>query len=253
MDTKLKGAVGRVLDYLNTGDIKGVISVTGTSVAPRKLWGDDLRALVDAVHSQRAEARPTDLSKRLREWADTEQMALRYANIMRSAAAEIDVYYGGMLAWKRTAEQKDSTIIEMREQLKAKEVALGAAHARLLEMESPPAVFRNDGQEPDWKAYAREEGRLEGIEQAAKEADHWQQINPSNKSGEYIAAAIRGLATGQVRTMGADVTAEGVTTWPGGLHAIKCDALPSDMIVVRSGAQAWAMSLTTGEIVKVQQ
>jgi hypothetical protein len=32
-----------------------------------------------------------------------------------------------------------------------------------------------------------------GLELAAREADHWQQINTSHKCGTYIATAIRGI------------------------------------------------------------
>ncbi len=51
----------------------------------------------------------------------------------------------------------------------------------------------------EWSLNAKEEaiylaGLRAGLERAAKEADHWQQINQSHRCGEYIAAAIRGLA-----------------------------------------------------------
>jgi hypothetical protein len=51
---------------------------------------------------------PTDLSKRLRDCARLlDQTRPEYAALMVSAADEIERYYGGMMAWKQTAEKKD--------------------------------------------------------------------------------------------------------------------------------------------------
>lgn len=51
----------------------------------------------------------TDLSKRLRETAKTPAAKMHlYSQIMCQAADEIDRYYNGMLAWKKTAEKKDA-------------------------------------------------------------------------------------------------------------------------------------------------
>lgn len=38
-----------------------------------------------------------------------------------------------------------------------------------------------------------EKARREAIEEAAKEADYWYELNKSHRCGDYIAAAIRGL------------------------------------------------------------
>jgi hypothetical protein len=54
------------------------------------------------------ERKSTDLSKQLREYAKNPGYSHNdYADTMRQAADEIERYYGGMLAWKRTAEAKD--------------------------------------------------------------------------------------------------------------------------------------------------
>lgn len=54
------------------------------------------------------ERAPTDISKRLREYASNPGYSHNdYADTMRAAAEEIERYYGGMLAWKQTAEKKD--------------------------------------------------------------------------------------------------------------------------------------------------
>jgi len=54
------------------------------------------------------QAQPTDISRRLREYAANNRYSHNdYADTMRQAADEIERYYGGMLAWKQTAEKKD--------------------------------------------------------------------------------------------------------------------------------------------------
>lgn len=55
-------------------------------------------------------AAPTDLSTRLRESADAVMLQADRAKLMRSAADEIERYYGGMMAWKRSAEMPVSVI-----------------------------------------------------------------------------------------------------------------------------------------------
>lgn len=51
---------------------------------------------------------PTDISKQLREYAaDSGYSHNDYADTMLAAAFEIERYYVGMLAWKKTAETKD--------------------------------------------------------------------------------------------------------------------------------------------------
>jgi len=52
---------------------------------------------------------PTDISTRLLEYASNPGYSHNdYADTMRAAAEEIERYYGGMMAWKRTAEAKDA-------------------------------------------------------------------------------------------------------------------------------------------------
>lgn len=53
--------------------------------------------------------KPTDISKRLREYAGNNGYSHNnYADTMRAAADEIERYYGSMLNWKKTAEAKDA-------------------------------------------------------------------------------------------------------------------------------------------------
>jgi len=52
-----------------------------------------------------AAKKPTDISARLREYADNNGYSHNdYADTMRAAADEIERYYGGMMAWKATVE-----------------------------------------------------------------------------------------------------------------------------------------------------
>ena len=51
--------------------------------------------------------KPTDISQRLRERAAGSMPNQDDAKLMVTAAEEIERYYGGMLAWKKTAEKKD--------------------------------------------------------------------------------------------------------------------------------------------------
>lgn len=56
--------------------------------------------------------RVTDLTTKLRQCVRTENMANRHANLFLAAAAEIERYYGGMIAWKQTAETRDKQLSE---------------------------------------------------------------------------------------------------------------------------------------------
>lgn len=64
-------------------------------------------------------AAPTDLSTRLRESADAVMLQVDRAKLMRSAADEIERYYGGMMAWKKSAKEADARAIEVRATLAA--------------------------------------------------------------------------------------------------------------------------------------
>jgi hypothetical protein len=67
-------------------------------------------ATAQATPAASSESQPTDLSKQLRRDAEFVGMA-QYIQVrpqmLLAAASEIERYYGGMLAWKRTAEAKD--------------------------------------------------------------------------------------------------------------------------------------------------
>lgn len=70
-------------------------------------WAIYQRAL--AMAPKQEARKPTDISKRLREYAGNSGYSHNdYADTMRAAADEIERYYGGMVAWKNTAEKKDS-------------------------------------------------------------------------------------------------------------------------------------------------
>lgn len=57
------------------------------------------------------DAQRTDISARLREYASNPGYSHNdYADTMHAAAYEIERYYGGMLAWKQTAETKDKKL-----------------------------------------------------------------------------------------------------------------------------------------------
>lgn len=53
-----------------------------------------------------APSEPTSLSRQLRTAANAD-VGIDLAKLLIGAAEEIDRYYGGMLAWKKTAEKKD--------------------------------------------------------------------------------------------------------------------------------------------------
>jgi hypothetical protein len=67
-------------------------------------------------------ARPTDLSKRLREHDDAR--LYHEADVLMSCAAdEIERYYGGMVAWKQAAEAKDASLAQLAERVAVLEAA----------------------------------------------------------------------------------------------------------------------------------
>lgn len=62
--------------------------------------------------------KPTDISQRLCEYAGNSGYSHNdYADTMRVAADECERFYGGMVAWKETAQQKDRMIIDLRAKL----------------------------------------------------------------------------------------------------------------------------------------
>lgn len=62
-----------------------------------------------AAAAQPEQAKPTDISERLRKYAIGHfDGGHSYEKLMLAAADEIERYYGGMLAWKQTAEAKDA-------------------------------------------------------------------------------------------------------------------------------------------------
>jgi hypothetical protein len=95
-NTGLEGL--EVLDWTRDGMIDGTEFVRLDDVRP-------LLATQSAKQGAQTEtSKPTDLSHRLRETADQQP---GWKSLLMAAAEEIERYYGGMLAWKQTAEKKD--------------------------------------------------------------------------------------------------------------------------------------------------
>ncbi len=80
--------------------------------------GYSIVPLYRAVVQAQEPRKPTDISQRLREYASNSGYSHNdYADTMRVAADECERFYGGMVAWKETAQQKDRTIIDLRAKL----------------------------------------------------------------------------------------------------------------------------------------
>lgn len=77
--------------------------------------------------------RVTDLTTKLRKLPSSENMANRHAEVMLAAAAEIERYYGGMIAWKQTAETRDRQLAEAMEKRVTERV-----EARVAEQSNKP-------------------------------------------------------------------------------------------------------------------
>jgi len=71
--------------------------------------GDAAREALKQSFAQPAQepSKPTDILKRLMQYAVDPECSQACADTMRAAAEEIERYYGGMLAWKAIAEAKD--------------------------------------------------------------------------------------------------------------------------------------------------
>jgi hypothetical protein len=83
---------------------RGIIGANTTLTGPQLIMLCDALAAPSAA----APAAPTDISQRLREYSGNPGYSHNdYADTMLAAAEEIERYYGGMMAWKRTAEKKD--------------------------------------------------------------------------------------------------------------------------------------------------
>lgn len=106
----------RFLDYAHEGDRLGTAQygqedgefADHATQAAWEAWQARAAALVQAQEPRK----PTDISKRLRAYADERAIAAHYADLMRVAADEIERYYGGMLNWKATAEAKDAAPVQ---------------------------------------------------------------------------------------------------------------------------------------------
>lgn len=95
---------------------------------------DRLPAYRELMRLQSAVAQPsqpTDISRQLRKFAgDPGYIHGDYADVMRRAADECERFYGGMMAWKQTAEKKDADWNAER---------MGRVNDRITARKSPPA------------------------------------------------------------------------------------------------------------------
>lgn len=89
------------------------------------------QAAMASKPSDALQGKPTDISIRLREYANDPSYIHAgfavYADTMRAAAGEIERYYGGMLAWKATAEAKDKQLAEKPSDAQIRDAALEEA------------------------------------------------------------------------------------------------------------------------------
>lgn len=90
---------------------KGASGMESALIEIRELAQQARASLSSPAERQEAEpCKPTDLSAQLRDIAKNygtgEYLQVR-PQMLNAAAEEIERYYGGMLAWKRTAEKKD--------------------------------------------------------------------------------------------------------------------------------------------------
>lgn len=120
--------------------------------------------------------RVTDLTTKLRQLPRSENMANRHAEVMLNAAAEIERYYGGMLAWKQTAETRDRQLAEAMEKRVTERV-----EARLAQTQQEPATTRDeifkiyceDANAGDWHHSSQENyeaGYRKGLKDAKSQA-----------------------------------------------------------------------------------
>ena len=79
--------------------------------------------------------KPTDLSKRLREYAATGKA--HSPKLLAQAADEIERYYGGMLAWKKSAETKDRDLSKERLARQNERIAARATQAATVTGDDP--------------------------------------------------------------------------------------------------------------------
>lgn len=90
--------------------VLGAVRVLGFGRHETTEFGDWIMAQPPAAGAQ-VGAKPTEISQRLREYAGNSGYSHNdYADTMRAAADEIERYYGGMLNWKKTAEDKDRAL-----------------------------------------------------------------------------------------------------------------------------------------------
>lgn len=74
-------------------------------------------------------ALPTDISTKLREYASNPGYSHNdYADVMRTAADECERFYGGMVAWKETAQAKDRSWSKHVEEIVEKRLAAHPAN-----------------------------------------------------------------------------------------------------------------------------
>ncbi len=105
-----------------------------------------LRILLETALASQAQ-QPTDLSKQLREYAaDSGYSHNDYADTMLAAASEIERYYGGMIAWKKTAETKDRKLSQEIENRISERCAARLVASQAQQTESKQGCKECDGQ-----------------------------------------------------------------------------------------------------------
>jgi hypothetical protein len=104
LHTALENLLRRYVGLVVSGDAGNWDAETEDEVIAARAALAQQGASQDAAANAGGRGTPTDLSHRLRETADQQP---GWKPLLTAAADEIERYYGGMLAWKQTAEKKD--------------------------------------------------------------------------------------------------------------------------------------------------
>jgi hypothetical protein len=155
MDTKLKEAVERVRAYLLARDVQGadpayIHSINLGEPDAAMLCVDDLRALVGAVGRMADLQRGLDHSNAL---VCSHSLALLWV-LMHHQGINSRIGQG----------VRQELVIPPHHDMTEDQLAA----AKMFEARLPP-VFRNDGQEPDWKAYAAAEAEAQATPEGGQD------------------------------------------------------------------------------------
>ncbi|MDB5937469.1 MAG: hypothetical protein JWQ01_4813 [Massilia sp.] len=103
--------------YKSIADRFGVVKTTAMRAVKGERWAHVQPiplAAAPALSERALSLTPTDLSKRLRATVGAVMLMTDREKLMIDAADEIERYYGGMMAWKQTAEKKDADLAGMK-------------------------------------------------------------------------------------------------------------------------------------------